>query len=268
MSAPQRLAKEYYTDEEMATKFKKVKRIKKDRTAREESGVAKMRSRIIDDGMSLFLFLLKLSNANYSDIYLTEDLPQLKMAGTSQTAAGMDDQDDDIELHLALSRTRRLKQQEASEPFFKSELMDTSELSSLGRNSDKLASAPSSSTDVYMDETSEFCRAVGGLPGSSRQAVKEETFIQPEYQEVMDMYNMDMDVDSRDRDRDDRKMQEDIKGGWSEVQFEAEPANLGSDEEEDGQQTGGRKPSTARVDSHGRRVCFHAFFLNCFFLTG
>ena len=65
-----------------------------------------------------------------------------------------------------------------------------------------------------------------------------------------------MDVEM-DIDRDvERRMEEDIKGGWSEVQFEAEPANLGSDEEEDGHQRGGtsRKASTSRVDSHGRRV--------------
>ncbi|OQV18536.1 hypothetical protein BV898_07362 [Hypsibius exemplaris] len=111
--------------------------------------------------------------------------------------------------------------------------------------------APDSSFGVvYFDETSKFRRAAGGSARMSRAMVREEVIVQPEYED-----------DAVDMDRDDDGhllMKQDAKGGWSEVQFEAEPANLGSDEEEDGGggRRGGRKQAmaTTRIDSHGRRL--------------
>ena len=60
MSAPHKLASEYLTDDEMATKFKRpAKKVKKDRAS--GSKETRIRSRIIDDGkdQTLFPFLFE-----------------------------------------------------------------------------------------------------------------------------------------------------------------------------------------------------------------
>ena len=157
------------------------------------------------------------------------------------------DEEDDAELHLAISRTRRIKQQEESSAsrVKSEEEMETFELSVHQSNNQ--------STDVYLDETSEFCRAVGAGSGPSTRAVvkEEKVIVQPDYQDEMDM-EIDEDMD-RDYDDDRERQTQDAKGGWNEVQFEVEPANLGSDEEGDGQ-PGGRKPSSSKGKHPGKRV--------------
>ena len=98
---------------------------------------------------------------------------------------------------------------------------------------------------VYLNDTSEFCRTVGG---SSRTKA---AFVQPD-NPVMSGYPEPMEIEAsymNDRDRDVMDDKEEGKGGWSEVQFEAEPANLGSDEEDDGRPSGSRH----RQHANGQR---------------
>ncbi|OQV18534.1 putative U4/U6.U5 tri-snRNP-associated protein 1 [Hypsibius exemplaris] len=223
MATPQTLAREYYTEDEMSAKFKKVRKIKKKGG---ETGGSQIRSRIIDD----------------------EDAAPSFPTSSNQIL----DEEDDTELQLALSRSRRIKQEESFKPVIKREEDDDVEM----EPSQSPASKPSASSSrgvVYLDETSEFCRAVGSSASTSRAAVREEVIVQPEYED--DAVDMDVDMD---RDDDGHLlMKQDAKGGWSEVQFEAEPANLGSDEEDGGGgRRGGRKQAmaTTRIDSHGRRV--------------
>lgn len=156
----------------------------------------------------------------------------------------VDEEQDDVELQMALNRARRLRQQER---------MPVPDNSAPTKGADneflrKIKAEPMEEIDSIdtglnftLDETSEFCRAVGSLPGTKVAKEEQEPSIPYQYSEVVDM------------ELDEISVTDERKGGWSEVPYEAEPANLGSDEEEDSQ----RPSSGSRsLDRAGRTVSF------------
>lgn len=157
--------------------------------------------------------------------------------------SAIDDEDDDVELQLALNRSRKLKQQASLRAPSSSHVAEISKTDSEFLHPVKTESDDEDGgaeerrlgpgKNVFLDETSEFCRAVGiqGLP--IVKVNKEEVDMAPGYADsgtaLGSEYNLE---EPMDMELDDIGMSEERKGGWSEVQFEAEPANLGSDEED------------------------------------
>ncbi|GAV09409.1 hypothetical protein RvY_18956 [Ramazzottius varieornatus] len=207
LSAPRNLAREYFTEEEVASKFKKVKKPRgagggrhSGRAAREEA-----------------------------------DEEEQPVAPSSRSVV-IDDERDDVHLQLAVNRTLRMRQQAElisvkMEPDIDVKMENEEE--AMGDNGNT----------VYLNDTSEFCRTVGGFSRHKASAAQADT-------EATSYLVQPMEVESsafyRDLLDDDR---EEVKGGWSEVQFEAEPANLGSDDEEDARPTGNK----GRREGNGHR---------------
>ncbi|XP_055339366.1 U4/U6.U5 tri-snRNP-associated protein 1-like [Paramacrobiotus metropolitanus] len=203
------LARDFFNEQEMAGKFKKVKKSSKNR-----------RQQSVKD----------------------EPLPVMKPdPGT------VPDEEDDVELQLALSRARRLRQQQQStsgEDLLEAHLAAAKETA---------ARPPEGwyggAQRVFLDETSEFCRRVGTELSAVRAGKEEPGEGPPEYGGGFAGFGEageeEMEVEEDEGERE-RGAPVERKGGWSEVQFEAEPANLGSDQEEEEER---RKKRRSRPNS-------------------
>lgn len=196
------LATEYYTQEEMSTQFKKVR--KKVRKIRKKPKVLKA-----DD-------LLPLEDGDPNGtVNSHEDVPCVKTETLDEddivpdenlTGMTVDEDTAEQELQMALEKARKLKTKDAP--------TGLEELAARIKLEPKTEPGTSEKTNITLNSTAEFCRALGDIPTYGMAGNREQL--------------MDFDADFLE----DRAPEEDyqLKGAWNEVGIDETPAPLTTDE--------------------------------------